>query len=279
VQKAVNRVQSQEHILALMQRAKELKFKSTSVDLIYGLPHQNSETFSETIDILLGADPDRISIFNYAHLPSLFKPQRRIDESALPTPQEKLRMQENFVSQLKQAGYRYIGMDHFAKPDDEMSIAQQQRRLHRNFQGYSTHAECDLIGLGVSAIGKVDGCYAQNAKTVEEYQEHIERGELAIIGGFQMNRDDQLRQRVIMDLMCHLHLDIAAVEQEYGIDFNSYFSDALKQLQGMQQDKLLTVTDKEIQVHNIGSWFIRNICMAFDHYLHKPTHAQYSKVV
>jgi len=278
VQRAVNRVQSQEHILALMQRAKELGFKSTSVDLIYGLPHQDSNSFRATVETLLDADPDRISIFNYAHLPALFKPQRRIDEAALPSPQEKLRMQDQFVEQLQQAGYRYIGMDHFAKPDDELSVAQQQGRLHRNFQGYSTHAECDLVGVGVSAIGKVDGCYAQNAKTMEEYEAAISQGHLALIGGFQMNEDDRLREHVIMELMCHLHLDIEQLEQKYKISFADYFADALPKLADMQKDGLLNLNDKEIQVQPVGKWFIRNICMLFDNYL-SQSKTQYSKVV
>jgi len=278
VQQAVNRVQSNEHILALMQRAKALGFKSTSVDLIYGLPFQNCETFRDTVNTLVEAAPDRVSVFNYAHLPALFKPQRRINEADLPSPQEKLRMQDQFIKQLQDAGYRYIGMDHFAKPDDELSIAQQQGRLHRNFQGYSTHAECDLIGLGVSAIGKVDGCYAQNAKTMEAYQEAIGQGRLALVAGFQMNADDRLREHIIMDLMCHLHLDIQRVESKYQVKFKEYFADAVPRLEAMQADGLLSLSDTEIQVHPIGAWFIRNICMLFDNYL-SQSKTQYSKVV
>jgi len=278
VQKAVNRVQSNSHILALMKRAKELGFKSTSVDLIYGLPLQNCESFRRTVATLVEASPDRVSVFNYAHLPALFKPQRRINEADLPSLQEKLRMQDQFIKQLQDAGYRYIGMDHFAKPDDELSIAQQKGRLHRNFQGYSTHAECDLIGLGVSSIGKIDGCYAQNAKTIEEYEAAISQGHLALVAGFQMNEDDRLREHVIMELMCHLRLDITQVERLFNISFKQYFASALPALSSMQADGLLNLSDTKIQVHAMGAWFIRNICMLFDNYL-SQSKTQYSKVV
>ncbi len=280
VQKAVNRIQSYEETLAAIDAAREEGFKSISVDLIYGLPFQSTETFDETLKTIIEVDPDRLSLFNYAHLPELFKPQRRIHEADLPSPAEKLEILKLSIDRLTGAGDVFIGMDHFAKPEDELAVAQRNRTLYRNFQGYSTHANCDLVGLGITAIGMVGDTYSQNVKSLDEYYDRLSRNGLPIFRGIELDDDDRLRRQVITALICHFDLVIKEVEQAFGIDFRAYFAAELNDLQSMQADGLLTVTDERIRVTPAGKLLIRNICMVFDRYLREAANGQrFSKVI
>lgn len=279
VQIAVNRIQPVDQTLATLDAAKREGFKSVSLDLIYGLPFQSVDSFARTLDRVIEIDPERLSVFNYAHLPELFKPQRRISEDNLPSPQEKLEILQMTIEKLTAAGYLYIGMDHFAKPDDELAIAQREGGLYRNFQGYSTHAECDLIGIGVTSIGQVADSYSQNQKTMDEYSAVIDAGELPVFRGVSLNDDDLLRREVITQLICHFDLDKSKIEKSYNITFNDYFSDELEELQSMQQDGLLVLSPGRILVEPKGKLLIRNICMVFDAYLRKTSNQRFSKVI
>ncbi|MCU7918167.1 MAG: oxygen-independent coproporphyrinogen III oxidase [Candidatus Thiodiazotropha sp. (ex Dulcina madagascariensis)] len=280
VQKAVNRIQSKEETLAVLQTARDEGFRSISIDLIYGLPFQGLESFSSTLDQILEVDPDRLSIFNYAHLPERFKPQRRINEEELPPPQEKLDILQMTIEKLSQAGYVYIGMDHFAKPNDELVLAQQDGTLYRNFQGYSTHADCDLIGLGSTSIGMVGPSYAQNMRSLDEYYQRIDSGKLAVFRGVELTRDDLIRRDVITRLICHYVLSMPDVEQTWGLNFAEYFSSELGRLQEMVTDGLIAIGDEEIKVLPRGRLLIRNICMQFDVYLSsKVSQGSFSKVI
>ena len=280
VQQAVNRLQSKEETLGVLQAARDEGFRSVSIDLIYGLPLQTLETFSSTLDQILDVDPDRLSVFNYAHLPERFKPQRRIDEEELPPPQEKLDILQMTIEKLSGAGYVYVGMDHFAKPDDELVLAQENGTLYRNFQGYSTHADCDLIGLGATSIGMVGPSYAQNMRSLDEYYQRIDSGQLAVFRGVELTRDDLIRRDVITRLICHYTLSITDVEKTWSLDFKTYFADELARLGGMQADGLLTVGADSIDVLPRGRLLIRNICMQFDVYLgSKASQGSFSKVI
>ena len=279
VQKAVNRIQSRDLTLRVMEAARREGFKSISVDLIYGLPLQTTASFSRTVAEIIAQNPDRISVFNYAHLPELFKTQRQIDASALPAPEVKLEILQTVIAQLTGAGYVYIGMDHFAKPEDELTLAQQAGTLYRNFQGYSTHADCDLIGFGATSIGMVGDSYSQNLKTLEEYYARIDEGTLAVFRGVRLDADDRLRRAVITTLICHFTLEFAAIERQFGIGFGDYFAAELAELADMQTDGLLTVTETGIEVLPPGRLLIRNICMAFDRYLRAQKQQRFSKVI
>lgn len=267
VQQAVNRHQTFEQTRDVLLAAREAGFKSVSVDLIYGLPRQTLEGFRATLEKTLSLLPDRIALYSYAHLPQIFMPQRRIHESELPQAEDKLSLMVMAIETLVEAGYVFIGMDHFARPDDELARAQQAGKLHRNFQGYSTHAELDLLAFGVSAIAKVGPVYAQNAKTLDEYYEDLDAGHLPVRRGYCMNDDDALRRAVIQELMCHFALDFAEVEREWSIDFNSYFSHALEQLVPLAEAGLLSIEPGAIRVAPQGRLLVRIIAMAFDHYL------------
>ncbi len=279
VQKAVNRIQPEEVTLATLRAARREGFKSVSIDLIYGLPLQSRESFARTLDRVLEVDPDRVSVFNYAHLPELFKPQRRIAAEDLPAPAEKLAILKLTIERLGEAGYVYIGMDHFAKPDDELAVAQRQGTLYRNFQGYSTHAGCDLVALGVTSIGMVGESYSQNVRSNEEYYQRIDAGHIPVFRGVELDADDKLRREVITRLICHFQLDRQAIERRFGIDFDQYFADELAQLQEMEQDGLLDLTADGIQVRPEGKLLIRNICMTFDRYLREQPRRRFSKVI
>ena len=279
VQKAVNRIQSQDITLRVMDAARREGFKSISVDLIYGLPLQSVASFSRTVDEIIAQNPDRISVFNYAHLPELFKTQRQIDADTLPSPAVKLEILRTVIEQLANAGYVYIGMDHFAKPEDELTLAQQAGTLYRNFQGYSTHADCDLIGLGATSIGMVGDSYSQNLKTLEEYYARIDTGRLAVFRGLRLDADDRLRRAVITALICHFTLSFAVIEQQFGICFDEHFAVELAELMDMQADGLLTIDENGIQVLPPGRLLIRNICMAFDRYLRKQQQQRFSRVI
>ena len=278
VQKAVNRLQSVEQTAEVLNAARATGFHSVSVDLIYGLPHQSVDSFHATLQTVLALSPDRLSVFNYAHLPDLFKTQRQINPAELPTPQSKLAILQDCVETLTAAGYVYIGMDHFAKPDDELARAQANGTLYRNFQGYSTHADCDLIGMGATSIGKVHDCYSQNLRTLDEYAQSIAGHQLPVFRGITLDADDKLRRDVITQLICHFKLDIAQIEQQHGIRFETYFAQASAQLQAMQADGLLSFDGQQIEVSARGSLLIRNICMAFDKYL-ATAGQRFSKVI
>lgn len=284
VQKAVNRIQPEEQTLAIIAAAREADFRSVSVDLIYGLPKQTLTTIDQTLSKVIAADPDRIAIYNYAHMPHLFKPQRRIAEDDLPNADIKLEMLFLCIRRLNEAGYVYIGMDHFAKPTDDLAIAQREGRLHRNFQGYSTHAEADLVSCGLSAISAVGPTYSQNVKTLDAYYDHLDKGELPVARGISLSTDDLLRRQLIQRLMCNFELSIDALEQAFDIDFATYFAPEMEQLQTMQQDGLITMDDEWLRVTLKGRLLIRNICMAFDLYLSRkrdaaPEPLRYSKTI
>jgi oxygen-independent coproporphyrinogen-3 oxidase len=280
VQRAVNRIQTEAQTVAVLEAARREGFRSVSVDLIYGLPFQTVESFSRTIERVVGFAPDRLSVFNYAHLPQRFISQRRINAEELPSPQVKIEILQTTIERLTRAGYVYIGMDHFARPNDELAIAQQEGTLYRNFQGYSTHADCDLVGLGVTSIGKVANTYAQNRRSLEEYYADIDAGRLAVFRGIELTRDDAIRRDVITRLICHFVLDFASVERAWGIDFKEYFRDSLPALAPMEADGLLELDGKGIRVRPKGRLLIRNICMSFDAYLAgKEGSVGFSKVI
>jgi oxygen-independent coproporphyrinogen-3 oxidase len=280
VQRAVNRIQTAEQTFGVLESARREGFRSISMDLIYGLPFQTPASFLRTLDSVIDAAPDRLSVFNYAHLPERFKPQRRIDEQDLPSPEQKLEILQQVGERLAEAGYVYIGMDHFAKPDDELAVAQRNGELYRNFQGYSTHAHCDLVALGVTSIGMIGDTYAQNVRTLDEYYAKIDAGELAVFRGVALTDDDKLRRAVITQLICNFALDPAVVEREWGIDFDAYFAGELQRLQSMASDGLLVFDGRRLEVLPAGRLLIRNICMVFDRYLQGAAQtARYSKVI
>lgn len=280
VQAAVNRIQSVAETASVIDAARANGFRSVSVDLIYGLPFQNVARVSQTLDQVLALGPDRLALYNYAHLPTRFMPQRRINAADLPPADEKLEILGMAIEKLTAAGYVFIGMDHFAKPDDEMAAAQRKGRLYRNFQGYSTHSDCDLLGFGVSAIGKVGPAYAQNAKTLEAYYEALDRDELPVVRGYQMTLDDQVRYAVIQSLMCHFTLDFDAFEEVWEIDFEHYFADELAELRERQRDGLCVVADRAIVITTPGRMLARVLAMVFDAHLRQSREAaRYSKVI
>ncbi|MDD4947610.1 MAG: oxygen-independent coproporphyrinogen III oxidase, partial [Gallionella sp.] len=242
VQRAVNRIQSEEETLGIIKAARANGFRSVSIDLIYGLPKQTLEGFGRTLDRIIAANPDRLSIYNYAHMPTLFKPQRRIHESDLPSPQTKLDILGMTGRKLTAAGYVYIGMDHFAKPEDELAVAQRQGRLHRNFQGYSTHSDCDLVALGVSAIGKIGPTYSQNFRELEDYYDALDRNELPIMRGMELNADDLVRRAIIQALMCHFELSKESFNVSYLIDFDKYFAPEMDELREYEREGLLELS-------------------------------------
>jgi oxygen-independent coproporphyrinogen-3 oxidase len=267
VQRAVNRMQPEAETLAIVAAAREAQFRSVSIDLIYGLPKQNVVSMGQTLAKLINANPDRIAIYNYAHLPHLFKHQRWILDADMPGAEAKLDMLSLCIRRLTDAGYVYIGMDHFAKLDDELAVAQRQGRLHRNFQGYSTHADADLLACGVSAISAVGATYSQNAKTLDAYYESLDQDELPIARGVRLDMDDLVRRAVIHTLMCNFELSIPALEQAYPIAFASYFKPELDKLRALALDGLLTLDADWLSVTGKGRLLIRNICMVFDRYL------------
>ena len=279
VQHAINRIQPFELTASVIQAARATGFHSIGVDLIYGLPHQTVDSFNRTLDLMLALAPDRLSVFGYAHMPQLFKMQRQMDASALPTPAMRLAILRRVVERLTGAGYVYIGMDHFALPTDELAIAQAQRTLHRNFQGYSTRADCDLIGFGASSIGKVGDVYAQNAKDLPGYAAAIDRGELAIRRGVRLSADDRLRRDVISQLMCNLELRFDEFEAVYGMRFGDAFAPELERLRAFEDDGLVKIGARRIDVLTAGRMLVRNIAMVFDRYLGQQTLERFSRTV
>ncbi len=280
VQLAVNRVQSESATVAVVAAAREAEFESVSFDLIYGLPLQSQASFSRTIAKTIALRPNRLSLFNYAHLPHMFKTQRQIDATQLPTAEQKLALLGAAIGQLSDAGYDYIGMDHFALPEDELSKARAAGTLHRNFQGYSTHAECDLIGLGMSAISSFDDCFVQNTKELDDYQTRIDNGEIPVTRGYALSEDDRLRREIIMGLACQGVVDRADVERRWGIDFDRYFAGEIASLAGMADDGLIAFDNRCIRVLTPGMLLLRNICMNFDHYLRQSdTQQRFSRAI
>jgi len=279
VQRAVNRLQTLEQTQTVMDAARALQYRSINIDLIYGLPKQTVEGFARTVDAIIAMKPDRLSVFNYAHLPERFLPQRRIETSDLPAPQNKLAMLENTIRQLVEAGYRYIGMDHFALPDDSLSNAQDSGELQRNFQGYTTHGHCDLIGLGVSSISQVGDLFSQNSSDIKVYQNTLDSDKLATRRGLQAHADDRLRRNVIGQLICHFALDFAEIEQRFGIVFGDYFADCWPILQQMSRDGLIQLTDRGIRILPAGRLLVRSVCMVFDAYQVQDTNQRYSRII
>ena len=278
VQKAVNRIQSVQETFAVLDAARAEGFRSISLDLMYGLPHQTVAGFMRTLDRVLQAEPDRLSLFNYAHMPTLFKPQRRINDVDLPDAQTKLDILQASIEHLGKAGYVYIGMDHFARPDDELAVAQREGKLHRNFQGYSTHADCDMLAFGVTAIGQIGDSYSQNQREADAYYTALDAGHLPLLRGMRLSEDDKIRRHVIQTLICHFALEFAVIDAELDIDSRHYFAEDLRQLEPMQADGLLEVSDTGIRVLPAGHLLIRNICMVFDAYLQKSAQ-QFSRVI
>jgi len=280
VQAAVHRLQSEEQTRVAIGAARQAGFDSVNVDLIYGLPKQTLASFNDTLARIFALRPDRIALYNYAHLPSLFKPQRRIRESDLPSPETKLRLLGSAIRQLGMAGYVYIGMDHFALPEDALAVAQRQGRLHRNFQGYSACAEADLVGLGVSAIGAIGPTYSQNHRALEDYYDALDGGELPIMRGIELTKDDLVRRAVIQALMCSFELSKESIAVPYLIDFDSYFAAELDELREFEQGGLITIEDGWITVTPKGRLLIRGICMVFDRHLrHDRELRRYSRVI
>ena len=280
VQQAVNRVQSAADTIALVEHARDVKFNSISFDLIYGLPHQTQESFSRTLDTVIAIQPDRLAVYNYAHLPNRFKGQRMIKEHDLPSPDVKLEILKRTIEKLGNASYMYIGMDHFALPDDELVKAQQNGTLQRNFQGYSTHRDCDLIGLGVSAIGHIDNTYSQNASTTTEYQMALEAGNLPIRRGIEVDSDDRIRAEVIQQLMCYGQVDYSYFQKHLDTDFPSYFNSELTRLTPLQRDGLVELSPNRIQITATGRMLLRTVAMVFDRHLaSESSDTRYSQTI
>jgi|AMFO01.1.fsa_nt_gi oxygen-independent coproporphyrinogen-3 oxidase len=281
VQRAVNRVQPEAMTREVVEWSRKLGFQSINLDFIYGLPYQTLETFERTVEKIIDIAPDRIAVFNFAHVPWLKKHQRLIDPATLPSPETKLQILKLTIERLSQAGYWYIGMDHFAKPDDELAVAQRNKTLYRNFQGYSTKAGCDVYAFGMSSISQFRDVYAQNHKKIPDYYAALDRGGLATAVGYRLNRDDHIRRRVIMGLMCDFSLDFRAIEEEFGIRFREYFADSLPKLAPFVEDGLVELREDGIEVAPAGRLVIRNIAMCFDAYLEELRRrgARFSKTV
>ena len=280
VQKAVNREQDEDFIKQLLTRAKEQGFQSTNLDMIYGLPLQTKESFAFTLEKVLALDPARLSIFNYAHMPSLFAAQRKINEDDMAKPAEKLAMLQHTIEFLTESGYQFIGMDHFAKPNDELALAQQQGILHRNFQGYTTQQDADLLGLGVSAISQIGHCYSQNQKKLSDYYQQVENVGHAQWRGVALNKDDLIRREVIKQLICNFTLNKKDIEQQFDLNFDQYFAEDINLLTPFIEDQLVTIDSNKVQVLLTGKLLIRNICMCFDVYLrNQARQQQFSRVI
>jgi len=280
VQKAIHRIQPAPQVFDLVAAARRLGFESVNVDLIYGLPLQTPESFDRTLAQINQLRPDRIALYAYAHLPERFKPQRRIHAQDLPSGGDKVAMLSRSLDALVDAGYVYVGMDHFALPDDALAVAKRQGRLHRNFQGYSTQADCDLIALGVSSIGRIGSTYSQNAKTMAEYCDLLDQGHLPVVRGLALTRDDLIRRAIIMALMCQGHLQYESINLAWLVDFKTLFAKELEQLQSMQDQGLVQLSDTGIQVTPMGWFFVRGVAMVFDRYVQADRNrTRFSKII
>lgn len=279
VQIAVNRIQSEELIKNVMQEARRLGYRSINIDLIYGLPHQTPQTFAHTVDKIIAIAPDRLSIFNYAHLPDRFVSQKRIQDDNLPSPADKLAMLGLAIDKLNKAGYQYIGIDHFAKTDDTLAIAQREGKLHRNFQGYTTHGDCDLLGFGVSSISQIGQHFLQNDTDLNAYKDKIAAACLPAVKHIKSKLTDQLRRYVIMNLLCHDYMDFGDINRRFGIDALTYFVDEIGQLADMQADNLVDIDAKGIRILPKGRLLGRNVAMVFDEYLTQKHQNRFSRVI
>lgn len=280
VQAAVNRPQHLDEVLAILTEARTLGFKSINMDMIYGLPFQTVESYKQTVEQLIALSPDRVSVFNYAHLPDRFAAQRKLKESDMPSAGEKLEIFKQTLEQMTSAGYQFIGMDHFAKKDDELAMAQNEGHLHRNFQGYTTHGECDLLGLGVSSISQIGHMILQNEKELKPYYQALSDKRCAITKGITLSGDDEIRAAVIKQLICHFELDKKVFEQRYDINFDEYFAQALNALEPLAADGLVELNEHTIKVTSSGNLFIRIICMCFDAYLQNQIkNTRFSRVI
>jgi oxygen-independent coproporphyrinogen III oxidase len=280
VQKAIHRIQPFESVERLMSEARETGFQSINMDLIYGLPNQTLPSVQKTLERVISLRPERIALYAYAHLPERFKPQRRIDAAQLPNAADKTAMLELALKMFAAAGYVYVGMDHFALPTDSLAVAKRQGRLHRNFQGYSTQPDSDLLGLGVSAIGKIGVHYCQNAKTLQEYYDHLEQGALPVARGMALGRDDVLRRAVIMSIMCQGSVNYESIELAHLIDFPQYFEREMDQIRAMEHDGLVHIRDDGIEVTDAGWYVVRAVAMVFDRYLQADrTRQRYSRII
>jgi oxygen-independent coproporphyrinogen-3 oxidase len=280
VQRAVNRLQGEEQTRRVVEEARAAGFRSVNLDLIYGLPRQTLDSFNATLDKVLALDPDRIALYSYAHLPRLFKPQRRIAQADLPSAETRLQIMTLAIGRLTRAGYYYIGMDHFAKPEDELAVAQRQGRLQRNFQGYSAKPESDMLGFGLSSIGRVGPTYYQNEKRLDEYYAALDGGRLPVWRGLVLSEDDLVRRAVIQALACHFRLSIESIELAHLIDFRRYFAAELQDLKQLADDGLVELTPEWIEVTPKGRLLVRVVCMVFDRYLRQNRQlSSYSKVM
>ncbi|MBX3725366.1 MAG: oxygen-independent coproporphyrinogen III oxidase [Xanthomonadales bacterium] len=281
VQRAVNRIQTEAETLEVIRACRDSGFRSVNVDLIYGLPRQTRDGFARTLDRIVEVRPDRLAVYSYAHLPDLFKAQRQIDEADLPAPEDKLALLALAIERLTAAGYVYVGMDHFALPDDDLARAQARGDLHRNFMGYTTHANCDLVGLGVSSISHIGATYSQNPRELPAWEAAIDAGRLPVWRGLRLDADDLLRADVIQRLICQGEVEIAAVEDRHGIDFESYFAPDLARLTALAADGLVAVGQGRIRATSRGRLLLRIICACFDRYLQQPAQvpARYSRAV
>ncbi|MFZ6800345.1 oxygen-independent coproporphyrinogen III oxidase [Undibacterium sp. Di24W] len=279
VQIAVHRIQPYDMVEKCITQSRDVGFQSINFDLIYGLPKQSLESFSRTLDQVIALSPARIALYNYAHLPTRFKPQRRINEADLPSAEQRLQIFLMSLRRLLAEGYVYIGLDHFAKPDDSLALAVKDKSLHRNFQGYTTRADCDLIALGLSSIGKIGASYVQNLRTLDEYYAALDQNKLPVEKGFHLNADDLLRREIIMDLMCSTKLDIPAFEKTYDIQFSEYFANELSRLRTYVDEGLMSIDKSAVSVTAKGRMFVRAFSMVFDQYLSRQSSAKYSKLI
>lgn len=279
VQEAVNRIQSTSEIKQHIDDARRFNYQSINIDLMYGLPKQTVESFSQTLDTTIELNPDRLAVYNYAHLPEMFKPQRRINEDELPSAEEKLNIMQLCIDKLQDAGYVYIGMDHFAKKSDSLVKAQLEGSLHRNFQGYSTNADCDMIAMGITAISRVGDNYSQNVRTIEEYESYLKQNRIPIFRGIELEADDVLRREIINNLMCNNYLDIKKLEKRWRFNFNTYFKSSLENLQQMSDDGLLEMSETKLTITTTGRLLARSICMQFDRYLQEKDNKRFSRVI
>jgi oxygen-independent coproporphyrinogen-3 oxidase len=283
VQRAVNRIQSVAETLAVIDACRAVEMRSVNLDLIYGLPKQHPEAFARTLDTVIAARPERLAIYGYAHLPEMFKAQRQIEESDLPDPDTKLSLLRLAIERLAAADYSYIGMDHFAVPEDDLAFSQQVGGLHRNFMGYTTHAQSDLIGLGVSAISHIGDSFSQNPRDLPAWEAAVDAGRLPVWRGLELNADDVLRAAVIQELMCRGSIDLLAIERRFNVRFREYFADAYEQLRKPVADGLVTISATSIGATSRGRLLLRIIAMCFDRYLQQPrpaaTQVRFSKVV
>jgi len=279
VQRAVNRIQPEAMIAGVMKEARALGFRSINIDLIYGLPHQSRDTFSQTLERIIAMRPDRLSVFNYAHLPERFMPQRRINAADLPEPAEKLGIFGMAIERLASAGYHYVGMDHFALPEDELSVAQANGRLHRNFQGYTTHGDCDLIGFGVSSISQIGPYFTQNMTDAQQWAAALADDQLPTYRECKASQDDDIRKSIIMGLLCHLTISFDDIDQAFDIDSRQRYASEIESLRTMESDGLVSITERGISITEAGRLMVRQACMAFDAYRHTDEQPRFSQAI